>query len=296
MYSPKVVIIVLNYNGEDCLLSCLRSLENSAYINKEVIVIDNGSSDNSFVQAKRVFPQFIFIENKKNEGFSRGMNIGLKEALLREAEYCLLFNYDAEIDIQALSILVSIGNKYPSAGLLSPTIYQDRNKNIWFEKGKVLFSRMRAVHIQASLNEKQREAYESDFLTGCSLFIKRELIEKIGFLDEKFFLYYEDVDYSFRARKAGFDLLVVPEAKVYHSEQSKQNPLKTYFLVLSGLLFFQKHTPLFIRPYMAIYVTMRRVKNSIERRFFPTNTSQEVSRAYKDFFHEHATSHFPYFC
>lgn len=284
---PRVGIIVLNYNGEDCLLACLRSLDQVSYTNKEIIVVDNGSSDNSLSQAKKQFKQCVFIENKENTGFSKGMNRGMKQALLDGAQYCFLFNYDAEIEQNALSLLVSAGEKYPLSGLLSPVIYEKKQGKIWFAKGKVLFSRMRAVHTKPSMKEKNRDVYPSDFLTGCALLIKKELIEKIGFLDERFFLYYEDVDYSFRAREAGFERLVVSGARAYHSEKSRKNPQKVYFLVLSGLLFFQKHARLLFRLYMAIYVRMRRVKNAVERKIWSTAVSEQVYRAYKKFFDEY---------
>ncbi|MDD2766867.1 MAG: glycosyltransferase family 2 protein [Candidatus Moranbacteria bacterium] len=291
---PKVAIIVLNYNGADCLPSCLRSLHQLSYSNKEIIVVDNHSTDHSFRQVKQQFPQCIFIENKENLGFSKGMNVGIKEALSCGAEYCLLFNYDAEIDSEALSLLVSAGEKHSHAGLLSPVVYEEEKKKIWFAQGRVLFSRMRAIHTKPSLTEQNKDTYTSNFLTGCALLIKKELIEKIGFLDECFFLYYEDVDYSFRAREAGFDLLVVSGAKVYHREKSNENPQKVYFLVLSGLIFFQKHTPFFLRPHIALYVRIRRAKNLFDRKVWKTPASEQVYRAYNDFFNEYPTAYFSY--
>lgn len=284
---PKVSIIVLNYNGNDCLLSCLCSLDQLEYGNKEIVVVDNGSTDNSLFLAQKLFPNLIFICNEKNEGFSKGMNMGMKQSFLRGAAFCLLFNYDAEIDAQALKRLICVAEKNTHVGLLSPIIYNKESKKIWFAKGKIEFLRMRTIHQKVSQEEFMKESYQSEFLTGCALLVKKELVDVIGFLDEKFFLYYEDADYSLRATKAGFQCLVVPSASVYHSEKSTTNPKKTYFLVYSGLLFFEKHIPAILRPYMAIYVTMRRWKNALDRFLKKGIIAEEVGFAYKEFFHGH---------
>lgn len=284
---PKVGIVVLNYNGADCLTACLSSLDRLEYDDKEIIVVDNGSSDDSFSQAEALFPHFTFIRNGKNEGFAKGMNIGMRRAFLHGARWCLLFNYDAEIDVQALSFLRVAAQKHPRAGLLSPAIYKKGSDLLWFGKGRIEFLRMRAIHREPSRKELASESYQSGFLSGCALFIKKELVHAIGFLDERFFLYYEDADYSLRATQAGFDCLVVPQARVWHSEESNNNPKKTYFLVYSGLLFFQKHTPFLLRPYMVLYATIRRAKNFIDRIFWRSRAVEEVHRAYEKFFYEH---------
>ncbi|PIX90372.1 MAG: hypothetical protein COZ29_00390 [Candidatus Moranbacteria bacterium CG_4_10_14_3_um_filter_45_9] len=284
---PKVGIIVLNYNGDNCLSSCLSSLDRLTYPNKEIIVVDNGSSDDSFFSAEASFPQFTFVRNGKNEGFAKGMNIGMRLAFLHNADWCMLFNYDAEIDVQALSFLMTVAQKNPRAGLLSPVIYEKGSNHLWFGKGRIEFLRMRATHEKPSSEELASENYRSEFLTGCSLLVKKELALAIGLFDEQFFLYYEDADYSLRSTQAGFENCVVPQARVWHSEESKTSPQKTYFLVYSGLLFFKKHTPFLLQPYMALYVTIRRVKNFLDRVFGRGNTAEEVHRAYKQFFYEH---------
>jgi GT2 family glycosyltransferase len=283
---PRVGIVVLNYNGSSCLPQCLQSLNRLAYTNKEVIVVDNNSADTSFDTARRDFPHFTFLHNTENGGFAKGMNEGMRLALSHGAHYCFLFNYDAEVDARALTKLVAVAEKHSRAGLLSPVVYNG-DATVWFAKGKIDFLRMRAAHKHPSGEELASEAYLSDFLSGCALLIKKELVEKIGFLDERFFLYYEDADYSLRARQAGFLCLVVPGAKVWHREVSRENPEKIYHLVYSGLLFFRKHTPPLLRPYMAIYATLRRVKNTLDRMLRRKKGASETYRAYEKFYHEH---------
>jgi GT2 family glycosyltransferase len=281
---PRVGIIVLNYNGKCCLLPCLQSLDQLEYQNKEIIVVDNNSTDGSLEDAKKEFPHFTFVRNQKNEGFAKGMNIGIKETLSRGAKWSWLFNYDAMAHPQALSKLISVAQENSKAGLLSPIIYEVNSDNMWFAKGKIDFLRMRTCHIKPTKRELSSKTYRSEFLTGCALLIKKELIEKIGFLDENFFLYYEDADYSLRAAQAGFDCLVVPEAKVSHDEKSQLNSKKIYYLVYSGLLFFNKWMPFYLRPYLVVYVTMRKIKNFWDRLYKKDAIAQEVHRAYGDYF------------
>ena len=284
--APKVGIIVLNYNGGRSLLPCLRSLEQLDYPNKDVIIVDNGSSDGSCVSVENLFSHFTFVRNGKNEGFAKGMNIGMRLALKRGAQWCWIFNNDAETDPATLCLLISAAGQHPRAGLLSPVIYEKESGGAWFAKGTIEYSRMRTLHISPTKQDLLSKAYPSRYLTGCALLIKKELIEAIGFLDERFFLYYEDADYSLRALAAGFLCLVVPEARVSHSEESRSNPTKTYFLVRSGLLFFEKHVPFLLRPYFQAYVTMRRVKNAIDRLYKKDGPALEAYRAYQDYFHE----------
>lgn len=283
---PKVGIIVLNYNGKNCLSACLRSLNRLEYSNREIIIVDNCSSDDSLLTAERMFPQHTFVRNTKNEGFAKGMNIGIRLALARGAEWCWLVNYDAETDPVALTQLIAEAQKHPEAGLLSPVIYEKESARPWFAKGEIDFFRMRAIHGQPNQEESSSESYRSEFLTGCALLIKKELIETIGFLDERFFLYYEDADYSLRATQAGFTCLVVPRASVWHSEESLLRSGKTYFLVYSGLLFFEKHASFLLRPYFFAYVTIRRVKNRFDLMWKKTSDALETKRAYEDYFHE----------
>ncbi|OGI21590.1 MAG: hypothetical protein A3J06_00960 [Candidatus Moranbacteria bacterium RIFCSPLOWO2_02_FULL_48_19] len=315
---PRVGIIVLNYNGKRCLPACLNSLNRLEYPDKEIIIVDNHSSDDSLLAAEKTFPQFIFVRNRENEGFAKGINVGIRAALARGAEYCWLINYDTEVDPSALTRLIAVAQKYPQAGLLSPVIYPVRechaglsqdtfssssikphtirefsnevyekeNQRPWFAKGKINFFRMRALHTQPAKKELARESYSSEFLTGCALLVKKELVEAIGLLDERFFLYYEDADYSLRAASAGFACLVVPGARVWHAEVSRAHPKKTYFLVHSGLLFFEKHAPFLLRPYLWVYVTIRRVKNRLDLTRRKGAIALEVHQAYEHFFHE----------
>lgn len=282
---PLVGVIVLNYNGRDCLLRSLTSLRQLRYPNFFVVIVDNGSQDDSLQLAKEAFPEFSYQENKKNIGFAAGMNVGLHEVFtVRQAAWAWLFNNDAVADENALTCLIEAAEKEQDAGLLSPVISFSGTKELWFGKGRIDSLRMRATHEAPIPNELEQESYPSDFLTGCALLIKKEVFEKVGPLDPCFFLYYEDADYSLRSRAAGFRTIVVPGARVMHEEQSQKNPQKLYHLVLSGLLFFHKHASFWQKPYFFLYGTIRRIKNVIDI-MRGRDDALVVRRAYHDFYH-----------
>lgn len=283
---PLVGIVVLNYNGRQCLARCLRSLELLGYPSFFVVVVDNASQDDSLFQAKRQFPQYTFLSNAKNKGFAGGMNVGLRAVFDRGADWVWILNNDAWVEVSTLTRLLEAAGCFPRAGLLSPVIIDPQTKKLWFGKGRLERFRMRAIHTLPSTQETRQVAYESEFLTGCALLIKKEVFQRVGVLDERFFLYYEDADFSLRARAAGFQVLVAPQARVWHSEQSEHNPKKLYFLVLSGLLFFQKHQNAWQKPYFWLYGKIRRIKNILDM-MRGRDEAREVRRAYDDFDHDY---------
>lgn len=287
--NPKVAIIVLNYNGSGQLLPCLESLSGLTYPEKEVIVVDNASQDGSWEEAKLRFPEHVFIRNGKNLGFAGGMNVGIRATLPRGAEWVWLFNNDATAEQDSLSLLMETAKRFPDTGLLSPLILDPETENIWFARGRVNWWRMRTEHEAVSQPLLKEPFYPSEILTGCALLIRKEVIGRIGLLDERFFLYYEDADYSLRASKSGFENVVVPGARVFHGEQSRLNPDKVYHLVLSGLRFFAMHTPWYRRPYMAIYATIRRLKNRLDIGFRRDGAALKVRQAYADYLHGNLT-------
>lgn len=281
---PLVGIVVLNFNGESCLLACLSSLSRLDYGNFFVVVVDNASGDSSIASAQASFPAYTYIRNAENKGFAGGMNVGMKAAFAAGAEWVWLFNNDATAEVSALKILMAVGEQVSRAGLLSPRISGAMGE-LWFGKGKVNALRMRAEHVLPSKQELGKTFYPSEFLTGCALLVKREAFECVGDLDDRFFLYYEDVDFSVRVRAAGFQVLVVPGAQVFHGEQSRENSQKLYHLVYSGLLFFEKHANFWENIYFLAYGTIRRLKNAGDV-FLGKESARMTRRAYQDFYHD----------
>jgi GT2 family glycosyltransferase len=277
---PTIFIVVLNFNGKDTLVNCLSSLYQSNYPEFEVVVVDNNSSDGSFEQARRLFSRARFIKNSSNLGFSKGNNIGIRYALEKFADYILVLNNDTLVEKTVLSKLAEVMEKNPRVGISSPLIFSADSK-IWFAGGQIDWLRMKAYHL---VKTRSAIPYKTQYISGCAMFIKKDVFKKIGLFDERFFLYYEDADFSVRARKAGFGLLVVPEASLQHFEKSNYaNAFKIYWLVLSGLLFFRINASFLRKIWIVFYVLMRRAKNFYDLVFSKNKIAISVHKAYRDF-------------
>jgi len=300
MQKAKVFIVILNYNGGDDLRKCLDSVYKLNYPNFEVVVIDNDSDDNSFEEARRRFRKFHFIKNSRNLGFSAGNNVAIKWVLEKMADYVFLLNNDAVIEKNTLKKLVRVMEQNDKMGIVSPIIYKGKSKKVWFAGGKINWWKMRTEHKTRNIKRRvwnienkiwsmkyktavsNSEFYGTDYITGCAMLIKRDVFAEIGLLDEDFFLYYEDADFSWRARMAGFKLGVLPKTAVYHFEKSLENPKKIYWLVLSGILFFKKNSPWNWRLYLSVYLFLRQLKN--KRRLIGNPNNQEallIQKAYQ---------------
>lgn len=223
----EVYIIVLNWNGKDDTLECLKSLEKINYRNYKIVVVDNSSEDDSVSEIRRQFSNVKIIENKENLGFSGGNNVGIKYAINNGAHYVLLINNDTTVEKDFLNELVGIGESDEKIGVLGSKIYfYSEPSRIWFAGGKVNWLKNKGTHI--GLDQIDSGQYdkikEMDYLTGCCLLIKREVIEKIGVLSEDYFLYYEDTDFSLRAKNADYKIVYVPKSKIYHKISRSTKP------------------------------------------------------------------------
>jgi GT2 family glycosyltransferase len=281
--SPKIFVIILNFNGASTLNNCLTSVFKSDYPNFEIVVVDNDSKDDSFEKARLKYSRVHFIRNSSNVGFSKGNNIGIRYALEKFADYVFVLNNDTIIEETTLSLLARAVESTLNIGIVNPLILGSAdNEDIWFAGGLIDWKKMKTTHlIEAS---SITTPYQSEYLTGCAMFIKKDVFKKIGLFDERFFLYYEDADFSVRAKNAGFDLLIVPTARIRHLEQSNtNNPAKLYWLVLSGIIFFKSHASFMQKIWILLYLPLRKIKNFYDIHFSSSVSARNVHRAYKDF-------------
>ena len=222
-YFPKVYVVIVNWNRPEDTIECIKSVKNLSYPNFEIILVDNGSKDNSIETIKEIYKDINSIENKKNLGFAEGNNVGIRFALNNDAEYIWLLNNDTIVHQNALTAMVDVGERIPESGILGSKIYYyDKPDFIWFAGATIDWKR--AVSLHTGINQEDRPEYgvlgEVDRITGCSMVVKRELCERIGLMDEKLFLYVEEVDWCVRARNAGYKIFYVPDSKVYHKISS----------------------------------------------------------------------------
>lgn len=248
--TPKIYVIILHWKNRRCLTECLESLDKVTCDNIEVIIVNNGSDDLNGIN-KHLKLKVQMLKSPSNVGFSRGNNLGIKEALKNRADYILLLNDDTVVFPDFLSILVDAGEGNPDAGMLGPKIYYfDEPRRIWFAGAK--FDEQTGLIFTPHSNEidnnrRDEKPEESDYITGCALLVKRKMIEKIGLLDERFFLYWEDVDWGLRAKKSGFKNLVIPSAHVWHKVSSSSGGMdsliRVYHKTRSHLLLAKLHAP-----------------------------------------------------
>jgi len=245
---PKVGIILLNWNGEEDTVNCLSSLKYIDYPNYEIVLVDNGSQDGSPDRIKAKFPEITLIKNKENLGFAEGNNVGIRRLLQDKTDYFLLLNNDTVVDKNFLREMVSAFDRDPKIGMAGPKIYymHDRDR-IWYAGGDFRKISGRTYHIGQMQKDKGQfdEFKEVGFITGCALLVKREVVDKIGLLDKDYFNNYEDVDWSARAKAAGYKLMYVPTSVIWHkfaaSMGGRFSPFYIYYRIRNNLLYVKKN-------------------------------------------------------
>lgn len=253
---PRVAVILVNWNGADDTLDALQSLSQQAYRNARIIVVDNGSHDDSVARIRARFPDVTVIENSSNEGFAGGNNRGIEYALKSDAEYFFLLNNDTHVEPDALCRLVAAACAHPEFGILSPAIFQYfRRAEPWFVGAQLDMTRGIAIHDDATWRRAPEQfsaasLFELPWTSGCAMLLPRAAMEQLRGFDERFYLLWEDVDLSLRTLAAGWKIGLAPDAKIYHkagrsfaaqSTLDSSWPGATYFFVRNNLLFLRAH-------------------------------------------------------
>lgn len=243
-YTPSVLILLLNFNGEQDTLACLRSLEKLEYPKFELLIVDNGSESHSVQTIREAYPGVPIVLNKSNLGFVEGNNIGLLDALKRGDDYTLLLNNDTEVAPDFLTKLVEAAESDLSVAMLGPTIYYfDEPEKIWSAGGQIQWSLGKSVML--GIDEVDEGQYgsacrEVDFVSGCALLVRMSILDSVGMLDPRFFLYYEEVEWCARTLAAGYKIYHVPMSKVWHKispESRAATPFVHYYMTRNRLLF-----------------------------------------------------------
>jgi GT2 family glycosyltransferase len=239
-----VGVVLLNWNGWRDTVECLASLERLRYRNFCVVVVDNGSTDDSVSQIRNLFPAVTVLELGKNLGFAGGCNVGIRHALENGATYVWLLNNDTTVDAEALGAMVKMANGDPKVGGVGSAIYSavETDRLLAWGGGYINFWLGRSRHFLSSVPSDKIE-----FLTGASLLLRRAAVESVGLLDEGFFMYWEDGDYCFRLRRAGWTLAVAGESLIWHKEQGsvgKKSALLDSYFNRSAARFFTRYAPI----------------------------------------------------
>lgn len=260
----KIAIIVLNWNGVCDTVNCLSSINKLSknQFTVKTIVVDNASADDSVNRIRSVFPHIDIIKNKCNLGFAGGNNVGIRQALKYRADFIFIVNNDTILENKILLEIFQTQQKY-SASIISPKIYfspgsefhknryskSELGKVIWYAGGKIDWNNIIGFHI--GVDEVDRGQFnkvrEVDYATGAAMFIKKDVFEKIGLLDEKYFLYYEDLDFCMRAKKSNMQIMFSPKAVIWHNNAGSSgsgSALQDYYITRNRLLFGLRFAPL----------------------------------------------------
>jgi len=221
MQSPKTGIIILNFNGIELTCACIDSLLKIDYPNFQIYLVENGSRDHPAAFFRGKYPQIHVIESEINLGFTGGCNLGMRKALKDGVGYILLLNNDTVVAPDFLTRLIEAGEANPRSGILTPKIrYFNPDTHLWFAGGR--YNLWTGISVHIGEREFDRGQYDTPgevtFITGCSPLVKRALLEEIGLLREDLFITCEDLDWSLKARKAGWILYYVPSAVIWHKE------------------------------------------------------------------------------
>jgi GT2 family glycosyltransferase len=269
---PRVHAIVVNYNGWRDTIQCLESIRRLDYPDLEIIVCDNGSTDESYARLMEwaapiphldltreqaetggyphADPRLIFIRNTENAGFTGGNNIGLRFVLAkRPGAYAWLLNNDMVVARDSLRQMVELAERDSALAAVGATIYDFVERDVVQEAGggrltgKPAFVRPNdAGAVRGSALGSQR----LDYISGACMLLRRSALETIGILDERFFIYAEDVDLCVRLQQGGFTIGYCQGAEVWHKASATtggRHPFKDYHIVRSVFLFGEKHSP-----------------------------------------------------
>ena len=242
---PLISIVTVNFNGLLQTEALLNSLQKISYAPIETFVVDNGSSESlTTLQAK--FPEVVFIFSKENLGFAGGNNLAIEQA---KGKYLLLLNNDTEVDATFLEPMVLLMEANEKIGVVSSKLLYFNNSNTLQYAGSTGINKYTGRGFAIGFNEldadKYTKSYQTQLAHGAAMMIRKKTIESIGLMAELFFLYYEEVDFCERVKRAGFEIWYCGASKVFHKESmsvGKESPLQMYYLTRNRLIFMRRNS------------------------------------------------------
>jgi GT2 family glycosyltransferase len=243
---PYIISIILNTNRCKDTLDSLSSLRANTYGRHQAIILDNHSTDGSIPAIRSTFPDVQIIELSDNLGYAGNNNVGIKAALDQGADWVLVLNEDTILAPDCLEQLVEIGECDPKIGIVGPMVYHYDEPDVIQSAGGILGRYWESIHL--AKNEPDHGQYSGphqvEWISGCAILVKREVIEQVGMIDERFFLYWEETEWCLRAGKAGWRIMHVPQAKLWHKgvqREYRPNPAVIYYGTRNRFLMLAKH-------------------------------------------------------
>jgi GT2 family glycosyltransferase len=251
--SPKVAIVILNWNGRKYLEQFLPAVLATQYSNYKVIVADNGSTDDSINFLQTNFPSVGIISLEKNYGFAKGYNLALKKVV---ADYYMILNSDVEVKEDWLQPMVSLLENNKTIAACQPKLLTFNNTLLfeyaggaggWIDKYGYPFAKGRIFNVFEEDHGQYNSAEPIFWASGAALFIRAKVFQEMNGFDEYFFAHQEEIDLCWRIQLAGYKIYSCPSSVVYHvgaATLKKENPLKTYLNFRNNRIMLSKNVPL----------------------------------------------------
>jgi len=285
---PSIATIILNWNGKEDTCNCIQSVLEIDFPNHEVTVVDNGSQDGSVEYIKERFPELTVIETGANLGYAGGNNKGISYALSKDFDYVFILNNDTVVDQSILDRFIEASKDNPEAGVFGAKIYYlSEPQKIWFA-GSTYVPKyaLFASDGFGKTDEQydQNEVKEIGYACGCAMLVKAEVFRKIGLLEEKYFLNWEEIDFCTRAKKASFQCVIVPEAHVWHKisasfKNGEEGLLRQYFQTRNRLFWIERNFTFPERATIFFKSVLPEVKEYILNYFNPSSNSGQRTKA-----------------
>jgi hypothetical protein len=250
--TPSVAVIVLNWNNASDTLACLESLDGVKYPSFHIIVVDNGSTDDSRERIAAAFPHVAILATGANLGYAEGNNVGVRLALGSPVDYICVLNNDVVVAPDFLTALVDEAESAADIGMVGPKMYFAAPSNVIFAAGSIIKWSVGELDQRGMGVAEQPDALlynaeeDVDFIIGCGVLVRRQIIEAVGLLDPAYYLNFEDVDWCIRMRQAGYRVRYTPKAILWHKVSAtlgRASPANTYYMTRNALLFFHRHAP-----------------------------------------------------
>lgn len=246
MTQPCVISVILNTNRRADTVACLASLIQNSYENHQVIVLDNHSTDGSVAAIRATFPTVQILALADNRGYAGNNNVGIAAALAQGADWIFVLNEDTILAPDCLTQLVRVGESAPNIGIVGPLVYHHHTPTIIQSAGGRLSADWNSVHL--AKDEPDQNQFTAphlvDWISGCGILVRRAVIEAVGMIDERYFYFWEETEWCLRAGKAGWRILHVPAAKLWHKGvqvDHRPKPSVTYYATRNRLLTLAKH-------------------------------------------------------
>ncbi len=246
MFQPLVITVILNTNRREDTLACLISLAQSDYPNHSIIVLDNASTDGSIEAIQTTFPTVQVISLTENRGYAGNNNVGIEQAITQGADWVFVLNEDTILNPDCLSKLIEVGESDPKTGIVGPLVYHYDEPNVIQSAGGHLNRYWEGSHIGQNETDQGQfiDPHPVDWISGCAILVRRRVIEQVGMLDERFFYYWEETEWCLRTTKNGWQIIHVPQAKIWHKgvqRDYRPKPSVSYYATRNRFLMLAKH-------------------------------------------------------